>query len=58
MLIIQTFISIGNLLFGSVPEYATLLIFGICMIGLAVGLRRIFKYQEVSKRVKGKKVKV
>ena len=54
MLVILTFISIGNLLFGYIPESATLLIFGIGMIGLAVGLRRIFKHQEVSKKVKGK----
>ena len=58
MLVIQTFISIGYLLFGYIPESATLLIFGIGMIGLAVGLRRIFKHQEVSKKVKSKKVKV
>ena len=58
MSVILTFISIGNLLFGSVPEYATLLIFGICLIGLAVGMRRILKHQEVGKKVKSKKAKV
>ena len=49
MLVILIFISIGNLLFGYVPESVTLLIFGIGMIGLAVGLRRILKHQEIRK---------
>ena len=49
MFVILTFISIGHLLFGSIPESATLMICGISMIGLAVGLRRILKQQELSK---------
>ena len=54
MLVILTLISIGHLLFGYVPESVTLLIFGIGMIGLAVGIRRILKHQEVSRKGKGK----
>lgn len=34
-------ISVGNWLFGYVPESATLLVFGISLIAVAVAIRRL-----------------
>lgn len=46
MLILAILASNINLLFGALPESATILLFGTCLIVSTIGIRKFFKRQD------------